>query len=292
MSLEDALEAQTIATQRRSISLLSGRPSSQLQEQEPAPLNPSKSPLNINTNSSLPKSDFEDDLESSRVYRRAQRDTMDFSYRSSITRSNAWSVFSGLSLGDISLISVIGLPVFPHDITNAHHYNFVQDTSMKWKPRDSDCVKDTPMSLDIPRVVQGHPLLVKCDILKAKMLQIPGMKMFFDQVISPTDSFHHLWEVIGQASPLVILVRALNPQIDVPLQRWNNSSPDPKDHLSPKSKKIITVWFLKYCCTKINVPIHRLFTILDLIQGDHYGFLKVRCRSIKAYTKNSLLTPT
>ncbi|RBR25264.1 uncharacterized protein FIESC28_01873 [Fusarium coffeatum] len=249
MSLEDALEAQTIVTQRRSILSLSGRLSSQLQEQEPAPPNPPKSPLSINTNSGLPKSDFEDDLESSRVYRRAQRDTMDFSYRSSITRSNAWSVFSGLSLGDISLISVIGLPVFPHDITNAHHYHFGQATSMKWKPRDSDCVKDTPMPRDIPRVVQGHPLLVKCDILKAKMLQIPGMKMFFDQVISPTDSFHHLWEVLGQASPLVILVRALNPQIDVPLQRWNNSSPDPKDHLSPKSKKIIT--------------------------GDHYGFLKV-----------------
>ncbi|RFN55230.1 hypothetical protein FIE12Z_483 [Fusarium flagelliforme] len=275
MSLEDAFETRTIATQRRSILSFSGRPSSQLQEQEPAAPNLTQSSFSTSTDNSLSKSDFEDDLESSRVYRRAQRDTMDFSFRSSIARSNAWSILSSLSLGDISVISVIGLPVFPEDITNAHHYNFGEVTSTKWRTQELDYIKDVPISQEIPRFLQGNLLLVKCDNLKVKMLQIPGMGMFFDQVISPADPFQLLWEVFSQASPLVILVQALNPQIDVPLERWENSSPDPKDELSPKYKKITTMWFLTYCRTDLQVPIDNLFTISDLTDGDCYGFLKV-----------------
>ncbi|KAJ4130255.1 hypothetical protein NW768_007238 [Fusarium equiseti] len=175
MSLEDAFETQTIATQRRSMLSLSGRASSQLQGQEPVRSDIPQSPSSINTDSGLSKFDFEDDLESSRVYRRAQRDTMDFSFRSSIARSNAWSVMSGLSLGDISVISVIGLPVYPEDVTNAHHYNFGEVTSTKWRTRGMENIKDLPISQDIPKVLQGNPLLVECDNLKLKLIQIPGM---------------------------------------------------------------------------------------------------------------------
>lgn len=69
---------------------------------------------------------FECDLELSRVYRRAQdpRKSMDFSFRSSIARTNAWSVFSGMSLGDISVLSVIALPIYADDLRNSHHYDF------------------------------------------------------------------------------------------------------------------------------------------------------------------------
>jgi len=267
MSLEDALETQTIATQRRSILSLSGRPSSQAQEQDPAALNPPQSPLSINTDSSLSKSDFEDDLESSRVYRRAQRDTMDFSFRSSIARSNTWSVFSGLSLSDISVISVIGLPVFPKDITNAYHYNF-EVTSTKWRPRDITIPRD------IPEALQERLLLVECDILKVNILQVPGMEMLVDRMISPADSFHHLREVLSQASP-VTLLRALNPEIDVPLQRWKERSSEPEENPAVRPKRMTTLWFLKYCRCDLNVPIDSLFTISDLTDGDYYGVLKV-----------------
>ena len=68
--------------------------------------------------------DFERDLEASRVYSRATRDTVDFSFRSSAVGSHAWSTLSDVSLSDISIISVIALPVYPKDITNGHHYQF------------------------------------------------------------------------------------------------------------------------------------------------------------------------
>lgn len=67
---------------------------------------------------------FERDLKESRVYRRAKRDTMDGSVRSSVGRTHTWSVFSGLSLSNISDISVIALPIYAEDLTNPHHYNF------------------------------------------------------------------------------------------------------------------------------------------------------------------------
>ncbi|KAK4458971.1 hypothetical protein QBC42DRAFT_275473 [Cladorrhinum samala] len=69
---------------------------------------------------------FECHLELSRVYRQARnpRNSMDFSFRSSIARTNAWSVFSDLSLGEISVLSVIALPIYPDDLRNSHHYDF------------------------------------------------------------------------------------------------------------------------------------------------------------------------
>ncbi|KAE9363391.1 hypothetical protein N431DRAFT_475544 [Stipitochalara longipes BDJ] len=86
--------------------------------------------------------DFEDDLETSRVYRRAVRDTMDFSFRSSNIHTNTWSIFSGLSLSDISVLSVIALPLYPEDIDNAQHYGFgvsqaTSTTVIFNPPRDS-----------------------------------------------------------------------------------------------------------------------------------------------------------
>ena len=66
---------------------------------------------------------FEGDLESSRVYRRTRfyptdRDT----FMSSIARTHAWSIFSGLSLSEISIVSVIALPLLLSEISNRGHY--------------------------------------------------------------------------------------------------------------------------------------------------------------------------
>ncbi|KAK3372908.1 hypothetical protein B0T24DRAFT_621696 [Lasiosphaeria ovina] len=69
-------------------------------------------------------SEFESDLVASRVYRRAQRESMDFSFRSSVVQSNAWSALSGLSLSQVSITSVVGLPVYAGEITNSHRYEF------------------------------------------------------------------------------------------------------------------------------------------------------------------------
>ncbi|KAF4499311.1 Ras family, other [Fusarium agapanthi] len=77
---------------------------------------------------SLFEFDFEHDLKLSRVYRLAKRDTMDFSIHSSVARTHAWSSLSGISLSDISHISVLALPLYVEDISNPQHYNFGQDT--------------------------------------------------------------------------------------------------------------------------------------------------------------------
>ena len=67
---------------------------------------------------------FENILEASRVYRKAHPNECDMSFRSSIARSRAWSSLSDLSLAQISIISVIALPVYPSDISNSEWYTF------------------------------------------------------------------------------------------------------------------------------------------------------------------------
>ena len=62
---------------------------------------------------------FDDDLQSSRVYRMAKNDDCNHSVLSSAIRTQTWSIFSGLSLADISVISVVALPLYPEDIQ--HH---------------------------------------------------------------------------------------------------------------------------------------------------------------------------
>jgi hypothetical protein len=68
------------------------------------------------------RSEFEDDLEASRVYRRNQQNICDCSFVSSAARTNTWSIFSGLSLADVSNISVIALPLCQEDISNYSNY--------------------------------------------------------------------------------------------------------------------------------------------------------------------------
>jgi hypothetical protein len=68
---------------------------------------------------------FENDLNDSRVYKRTQPYECDVSFTSSAVRSHTWSVFSGLSLSQISSISVIALPVYSHEISNKEWYGFV-----------------------------------------------------------------------------------------------------------------------------------------------------------------------
>ncbi|GAB1316093.1 LIM zinc-binding domain-containing protein [Madurella fahalii] len=66
---------------------------------------------------------FENILEQSRVYRKnANQLECDRSFVSSAQRSHAWSAFSGYSLADISVISVIAMPLTTLDIANGKYY--------------------------------------------------------------------------------------------------------------------------------------------------------------------------
>ena len=62
------------------------------------------------------QSSFELALEKSRVYLRTESNKMDSSFTSSVARSNAWTMLSGLSLNAISVASVFALPLTLRDI--------------------------------------------------------------------------------------------------------------------------------------------------------------------------------
>jgi hypothetical protein len=66
---------------------------------------------------------YERELEASRVYRKAQRGVDDVSVRRSFAISHARSAFSDISLSDISVLSVVALPLLRTEITNAYHYS-------------------------------------------------------------------------------------------------------------------------------------------------------------------------
>ncbi|EKJ68345.1 hypothetical protein FPSE_11353 [Fusarium pseudograminearum CS3096] len=272
MGLEDALEAQTIRTKSNSILTLPGR-----HDQSDLPYTPLSS---TNTDdSNLFKFDFEDDLESSRVYRRTKRDTVDFSFCSSILRSNSWSVFSGLSLSDISCLSVIALPVYSDDIINAHHYNFGESASVA-PSLGGFSTEHRYVWRDVPKLWENEPLLSECHDLKLKMLQLPRMAIFFENIPSPLDPFHHLWEVFRQAFPLIVLLQALNPPITVPDIQLSliEGQVVPIDFIckiSTRDKNKIAMWFILCCHHELNIPVDNLFTISDLMFGDCYGFFKV-----------------
>lgn len=62
------------------------------------------------------RSDFEFALEKSRVYTRTQARLSDISFTSSTAPTNTWSMLSGLSLNDISIVSAFRLPLTAEDI--------------------------------------------------------------------------------------------------------------------------------------------------------------------------------
>jgi SAM-dependent methyltransferase len=92
---------------------------------------------------------FEDELNASRVYRVVKDNDCDRSLFSSAMHTQSWSIFSGLSLADISILSVVALPLFPEDIPGqAQYYAFgaadppnmamnVQDAEPTITPRQS-----------------------------------------------------------------------------------------------------------------------------------------------------------
>jgi hypothetical protein len=65
---------------------------------------------------------FDRDLESSRVYRMARKEECDCSFTSSAMRTHALSVFTGLSLADISALSVVALPLYADDLRSVNNY--------------------------------------------------------------------------------------------------------------------------------------------------------------------------
>ena len=74
---------------------------------------------------------FDKDLNNSRPYARAMRRDSTYSTASSTLHTMGWSCLSGLSLAEVSEVSVIGLPITPQELWNGHRYRlsgFDRDT--------------------------------------------------------------------------------------------------------------------------------------------------------------------
>ncbi|VUC25060.1 unnamed protein product [Clonostachys rosea] len=117
------------------------------------------------SDSGVPRHPFELDLEASRVYRKAKRDTMDFSFRSSFAGSIAWSIFSGLSLSDISAVAAVALPIDPKDLTNAHRYEFSNspwslETAGHHLGGASGSVTEEDLNIERSKTIIGAPSLL------------------------------------------------------------------------------------------------------------------------------------
>jgi hypothetical protein len=65
---------------------------------------------------------FDKILEQSRVYRMNQGTECDRSFYTSDALSRTWSIFSGISLANISVISVIAMPLTALDLANGRYY--------------------------------------------------------------------------------------------------------------------------------------------------------------------------
>lgn len=258
MNLEESMDTATIASRRMSFLTLVEDTSQGIASEQSHP-----SIAETDSTIGVSKFDFEDDLEASRAYRRAQRDTMDFSFRSSIARSNSWSVFSGLSLGDISIMAVIALPVYQEDLTNPEHYDFGNDTVVVAKE---------------PEPTIERPLLVECLDIICKMRQLPEMDEYFDACDGQEDTFNTLWSILRHGYPLIILLKALDSRINIgadksiyfpiPLTRYNYSA-------ALSSRKAAIASFVQYCREILEMETSSLFTVSDITGTSHHQFSKV-----------------
>lgn len=70
------------------------------------------------------ESTFQKDLAASRVYRRVSKRGDQISLISGATSATPWSLLSGLSLADVSIISIVDLPICSSIITNSQRYDF------------------------------------------------------------------------------------------------------------------------------------------------------------------------
>jgi hypothetical protein len=119
-NIEDSLETGSILTN----CFRNGTLDESAEDSDPEDLYRAEPARNIRRNLSEDSSQpgFHDDLGTSRVYRRTERYESDVSFTSSAVRTHAWSIFSGLSLSEVSVISAIALPLFLEEISNRQWY--------------------------------------------------------------------------------------------------------------------------------------------------------------------------
>ena len=97
---------------------------------------------------------FEEDLEVSAVYKKALFNRSQSSLVSTTTRSTASSVLSGLSMGDVSILAVYALPIYPSDLDNSQYYHFgdVPEQALTFEAESPERPRSTSKGMSWQRV--------------------------------------------------------------------------------------------------------------------------------------------
>ncbi|CVK98811.1 uncharacterized protein FMAN_08425 [Fusarium mangiferae] len=199
--------------------------------------------------SSVFEFDFEHDLKLSRVYRQAKRDTMDFSARSSVARTHAWSSLSGISLSDISDISVLALPLYVEDISNPQHYNFGQESIQ-------------PTTLLVPTILT-RSIYHDCIEVQLQLTQFNWFLQFQQRKSSHDENpLSNLISIFRLGIPLLMLFDQLDCSNH---ERWKHLiASNPSDEVS----KLAITEFVKACTKCPSIPTFQLVTDTDILLDD------------------------
>ncbi|KAI3318244.1 P-loop containing nucleoside triphosphate hydrolase protein [Xylariaceae sp. AK1471] len=116
-------------------------------------------PSRSEPNFSLP---FEYELAQSWVYSRVRRTECDISFTTSHPMSGIWSMLSGLSLSQVSSISIIALPITLNDVSNSSWY----------KPSNQAKLSKTRLSNDTLRADTHYNIAVlgECEVGKSSLI--------------------------------------------------------------------------------------------------------------------------
>ncbi|KAI1303515.1 hypothetical protein F5Y03DRAFT_187378 [Xylaria venustula] len=225
--------------------------------------------------------EFETDLEASHVYRRAQRDTMDFSFRSSVARTHAWSMLSGRSLADVSELSVIALPLDLEDVANSQHYIGTNHQQLAPVPGED------PSSLyPEPLLVGERSIFYDCIRIYFRLVQISGFQELFamqwrEQGVDI--AVIKQWEEDGEPSYQLDVFRALKS-----IFQGDTSYRLLADKLGRNMNRVVSFYGgrpskavqkaisqIHTICANLGFEPNDIFSINDALGDDNVCFLKV-----------------
>ncbi|KAK3381861.1 hypothetical protein B0H63DRAFT_476747 [Podospora didyma] len=214
---------------------------------------------------------FETHLNDSRVYRRAVRNTMDYSMRSSVLNPYAWSVFTGLSLSNISDISVLCLPIYPEDITNPQHYSFGSVTSI---PAVADLPESVPGPLmqGLSNAAHTGSIFQECIKARMRLSQLDlGVTDCFDAASQGTDHLSSIIFAFRLGKPLMMLLDYLSyPSVRV--EWWDRMAAALPTNTAIQ---LAVPQFTQTCIDDHGVDPADCFTTTDLMSTDRTKHVKI-----------------
>ncbi|KAK3328265.1 hypothetical protein B0T19DRAFT_186010 [Cercophora scortea] len=207
---------------------------------------------------------FETELKGSRVYRLAKRMSMDFSMRSSFVGTHAWSVFSGLSLGEISNISVLALPIYASDITNPQHYHF--------GPTMSTVKEDVAPAVDVDQWHFG--VLTRLSQLSLyPFASLVAEEKRKATSASKDNSLSTLIAVFRHGLPLLAILDHFDDSLH---DEWDSLSSETWMQYRPGTvgEAAVSI-FTQACVDHLSLTRSECFTISELMDSDINGQIKV-----------------